>query len=129
MLKAREAVMANWRPALMAAVATTMGLTGTAGAANAFQASASFTENQLPPLTPLFIDLPQYSGPGTITSVVLSVSGVADGITFYDYLLAEGITVASRPASWDVMLRGPDLALIADAPIHTEFVGGTIPPS
>jgi hypothetical protein len=111
----------------MAAIGLSMALTSAAGAAKAFQASASFSVNQ-PSGIPIFIDLPQYSGPGTITSVVLSLSGVAGGDNFYPYLLDEGITVASGPASWDVLLQGPDFALVADAPIHTQFVGGTIAP-
>jgi hypothetical protein len=74
------------------------------------------------------VSLPQYSGPGTITSVVLSISGVVGGVNFYPYLLDEGITVPSSPASWDVLLQAPDFSLVADAPVHTQFVGGTIPP-
>jgi hypothetical protein len=60
--------------------------------------------------------------------VVLSISGIAGGVNYYPYLLDEGISVPSGPASWDVLLQAPDFNLVADAPIHTQFVGGTIPP-
>jgi hypothetical protein len=53
---------------------------------------------------------------------------VVGGVNFYPYLLDEGITVPSGPAAWDVLLQAPDFSLVADAPIHTEFVGGTITP-
>ncbi len=109
-----------------AAVALACALVGPA-AATTFQSSVSFASS-LPGGIPIFLDLPQYSGSETVTSVVLSLSGMAGGVNYYPYYLDSGITVPSAPASWDVLVQGPDDALIADAAIKTEFVGGTIPP-
>jgi hypothetical protein len=109
-----------------AAVALACALVGPAAAAT-FQSSVSFTSS-LPGGVPIFIDLPQYSGGDTVTSIVLSLTGTAGGVNYYPYYLDSGITVPSAPASWDVLVQGPDYALIADAPIKTEFVGGTISP-
>jgi hypothetical protein len=94
--------------------------------ATVFTASTSIDISEAAPSL-VSVSLPQFSGSGVITKVVLSISGTAGGVNYYAYNPQDGITVPSGPASWNVELLGPDLALVANPAVNTFFKGGTIP--
>lgn len=108
-----------------------MALSAISARAGTFVASASVSGNNAPMWTYDF-SLPQYSGPGTITSVELSMSGVAGGNDFYTFIASDGLTVPSYPISWDVYVYmsppASEPTLDVQSAINTEYVGGVIPP-
>jgi hypothetical protein len=75
-----------------------------------------------------FFPLPQYAGPGVITKVTLSISGIAGGVDYDVYNPQLGLTVPSGPTSWEVLLLGPDGTQDAAAVINTWYQGVSIPP-
>lgn len=105
-----------------AAIAGSPALGGVLNASAPVQFYSEIPAAQIP------VDLPQYSGPGTITKVVLSVSGTAGGTNWYPYDLENGIDRAGYTASFDIVLFSPDMSVVVDAPVSTSVPGVTIPP-
>ncbi len=100
-----------------------------------FQASTTvslFEPFQAPYSATFLLSLPQYSGPGRIVGVNIEFTGSASAADIYDYMPAEGITVASYSRTWSFGLVGPPNIYTGspflDVDVTAEYQGGSIPP-